>query len=543
MDELTEFYYALYPHVYENMQKEGIDPRWASIVTPQMMIESNWGRDTLAQYNNFSGMKAGKDQKGIVLKTKEGYGNNEKVIEDKFLTFPSVEEGVRKQVLRLRDKFHAFEGEPSPEQYIQNINSNPKQVYFTGDPERYQKNIDSIKNGERAKAAVAQYRKDKRQQQENTINREINARLAAQPNTVNVVKPTVIHTPRTAEDTYKAMQKVGDYHKFMDSISIQNNPRPQFVPKYSDGGQIDNPWNSLSIKEKSDIINVAVRNGITTLPEIKERYNEFAKGGDISDENYYEPIEDTSEENIFDRGGKKQVFLSSLDQSLKEDGRFNNVQWRQFFTDLANQESGYRSDVTNSIGAKGYFQLMPFNRAKSWNSPTQQFHEMYKLTNNNLNYLNKNLTKKDWEKADALGIDMYGMLAGAHLGGAGNVLKALRGKGNAKDMNGTSVMKYMTKFSQKGSVPTLATSTYYEDTPTALFTPSNPEVFFGGYKAPEIEAPLPSVELDDAPQYSEEEVARQERREKLNNLSMLMNLTSPQGSSNSMLDTLSLLMG
>lgn len=292
------------------------------------------------------------------------------------------------------------------------------------------------------------------------------------------------------------------------------------------GGSKDSPWNNLSMADKAVMMEVAIRNGITTLPEIREAYNEFAKGG-----------------NLYPDGGtKKQTFLSSLDQSLKEDNRFDDAQWRQFFTDLANMESGYSPNITNSIGAKGYFQLMPFNRAKTWSNPTQQFHEMYKLTGNNLNYLNKNLTKEDWKKADALGIDMYGMLAGAHLGGAGNVLKALRGKGNAKDMNGTSVMKYMTKFSQKGAVPTLATPTYYEDTPTALFAPSNPEVFFGGYKAPEIEAPLPSLGLDETPQYSEEEIARQERRERLNNLSMLMSLTSPQGSNNSMLDAIGLLM-
>ena len=404
----------------------------------------------------------------------------------------------------------------------------------------------------------------------------------------------------------------------------------------------DNPWNNLSMADKAAMMEVAIRNGITTLPEIREAYNEFAKGGDISDENYYEimervakenwqkwgdPSEDAAltrilnsndynyreyynkypesqanadthwtdefktvwhptfsnesiysgkkseynpdglvggmwledafmpqawqvieenkkkEENLFDRGGaKKKAFLSSLDQSLKEDNRFDSAEWRQFFTDLADKESGYSSNITNSIGAKGYFQLMPFNRAKAWKNPTQQFHEMYKLTGNNLNYLNKNLTKEDWKRADALGIDMYGMLAGAHLGGAGNVLKALRGKGNAKDMNGSSVMGYMTRFSQRGKTPTLATPSYVEEAPIPLFTPSNPEVFFGGYKAPEIEAPLPSVELDDAPQYSEEEIARQERRERLNNLSMLMNLTSPQGSSNSMLDAIGLLM-
>ena len=39
-------------------------------------------------------------------------------------------------------------------------------------------------------------------------------------------------------------------------------------------------WNELSITDKNDIIKVAVQNGITTLPEIRERYNEFAEGGE-----------------------------------------------------------------------------------------------------------------------------------------------------------------------------------------------------------------------------------------------------------------------
>ena len=55
-----------------------------------------------------------------------------------------------------------------------------------------------------------------------------------------------------------------------------------FTPKnklFSEGGSLDNAWNSLSQKEKSDMIRVAIRNGITTLPEIKEAYNKFAKGG------------------------------------------------------------------------------------------------------------------------------------------------------------------------------------------------------------------------------------------------------------------------
>jgi hypothetical protein len=50
------------------------------------------------------------------------------------------------------------------------------------------------------------------------------------------------------------------------------------------------------------------------------------------------------------------------------------------------------------------------------------------------------MTKKDWETANRLGIDIYGLIAGAHLGGGKNTLDALRGKSNRKDMNDKSVM-------------------------------------------------------------------------------------------------------
>lgn len=38
-------------------------------------------------------------------------------------------------------------------------------------------------------------------------------------------------------------------------------------------------WNSLSMKDKAEMMRVAIANGITTLPEIREAYNKFAKGG------------------------------------------------------------------------------------------------------------------------------------------------------------------------------------------------------------------------------------------------------------------------
>ena len=39
-------------------------------------------------------------------------------------------------------------------------------------------------------------------------------------------------------------------------------------------------WNDLSIPEKAEMMRVAIANGITTLPEIRQAYNQFAEGGD-----------------------------------------------------------------------------------------------------------------------------------------------------------------------------------------------------------------------------------------------------------------------
>lgn len=39
-------------------------------------------------------------------------------------------------------------------------------------------------------------------------------------------------------------------------------------------------WDKLSMAEKSEMMKVAVRNGITNLQEIRKKYNEFAEGGD-----------------------------------------------------------------------------------------------------------------------------------------------------------------------------------------------------------------------------------------------------------------------
>jgi hypothetical protein len=49
------------------------------------------------------------------------------------------------------------------------------------------------------------------------------------------------------------------------------------------------PWNNLSMAEKADIMKVAVKHGLTTLADIKAKYNEFAEGGNLYDDGETEP--------------------------------------------------------------------------------------------------------------------------------------------------------------------------------------------------------------------------------------------------------------
>lgn len=199
----------------------------------------------------------------------------------------------------------------------------------------------------------------------------------------------------------------------------------------AEGGKLDSPleWNNLSMKDRAAYIRKAVSMGLSSLDDIKQDYNIFRKGGPTTEQ-------------------LKQRFLNTLDQTLKNYNRYNTNEWRKYLTDLAFAESSFIPDSTNSIGAKGYFQLMPAYRSAKWTTPTQQFEELFKLQDANMEYFKKNMTKKDLARANELGIDIYGLVAGAHLGGAPNALKALRGISNAKDANNSSVLGYMKKFSQ-----------------------------------------------------------------------------------------------
>lgn len=47
------------------------------------------------------------------------------------------------------------------------------------------------------------------------------------------------------------------------------------------------PWDSLSLKEKADMMKVAVNNGMTSLSDIKEAYNKYAEDNEHTEDNEY----------------------------------------------------------------------------------------------------------------------------------------------------------------------------------------------------------------------------------------------------------------
>ena len=108
--------------------------------------------------------------------------------------------------------------------------------------------------------------------------------------------------PKGKEDSYNNRLKVGKkvLNKLVVDEVLSNpstpkkwTPRPwqvnRFPSKYDEGGYLDeDTWDNLSMRDKAEMMRVAIANGITTLPEIRQAYNEFAKGGKL---NNYSPSE------------------------------------------------------------------------------------------------------------------------------------------------------------------------------------------------------------------------------------------------------------
>lgn len=183
--------------------------------------------------------------------------------------------------------------------------------------------------------------------------------------------------------------------------------------------------------------------------------------------------------NQFKGGGKKnkghsrpsyneQTFLQDYNTAWKGT-RYDTPEWRAFWTKLAKRESSFNPQVMNSIGAKGYFQLMPYNRSSTWQNNTQQFAEADKL----IRSMEAKITADDLRRAEALGLNKQALLAGVWLGGIGGMRAALRGQTRA-DKNGTTIMSRMKDFNNLVIQPQIDPVEQYLNTPIGSHIIDNP---------------------------------------------------------------------
>ncbi len=127
----------------------------------------------------------------------------------------------------------------------------------------------------------------------------------------------------------KYPQRAKKHNQFLNSRKPSNSQSSkskfeqyEFTPKFkfAEGGDLDdNYWNNLSMKDKAEMMKVAIANGITTLPEIRLAYNEFADGGQKdsyidADDRRHKVLLETRNSNLYDNNGNNYT-QSYLDES------------------------------------------------------------------------------------------------------------------------------------------------------------------------------------------------------------------------------------
>ena len=127
-----------------------------------------------------------------------------------------------------------------------------------------------------------------------------------------------------------------------------------------------------------------------------------------------------------------------------------------FLNAIGFKESGNRYDIVNRFGYMGRYQFgkrtlrgLGFKMSKEefLNSPEIQEEAMYKLLQTNKRYLKKYIDKYEGEVVHGVLVTESGLLAAAHLGGAGSVKKWFRTGKVRKDGNGVKITTYMERFS------------------------------------------------------------------------------------------------
>ena len=127
-----------------------------------------------------------------------------------------------------------------------------------------------------------------------------------------------------------------------------------------------------------------------------------------------------------------------------------------FLHDLGHRESGNRYNVVNQFGYMGKYQFgkstlktlkIKVTRDAFLNSPDLQEYAMQQKLLYNKKKLQKYIDKFEGQELNGILITESGILAAAHLGGAGSVRKYFRSGKVMEDGNGVKITSYLNQFS------------------------------------------------------------------------------------------------
>lgn len=155
---------------------------------------------------------------------------------------------------------------------------------------------------------------------------------------------------------------------------------------------------------------------------------------------------------------ESETFVLTLEESKKiNEAPFTGNSFIGFREAVGFKESRSRYHIVNKYGYLGKYQFgkTTLKRLKIYNienflkDPEQQEKAFKALCSLNKHILRNDIRRSVGKTINGVQITESGILAAAHLGGAGNVKKYLRSNGavNSSDALGTSIQHYMKKFS------------------------------------------------------------------------------------------------
>ena len=330
-------------------------------------------------------------------------------------------------------------------------------------------------------------------------------------------------------------------------------------------------WNDLPIKDKADIMKVAVRNGITKLSDIRDKYNELALGGDLEDENLYD-----GGGNIWQRIRGNRKSQSATSNRTASGGSWISQHQNRWYNYLLNHGVGEQDAQRLSGFFAAQDALESAGGTSSAARTKNNFGGMQKGGKNIYYASPEAYMDAKWRMMnrtfrDALGaktIDEYATLLGdpsrvgrgrslyyvtdkvaldakspvwqaaqtKHMHDYINGMRAWAGKGrinyNDPQINAASHVD------AASYVPEIPEGYVFPDEMQAFqnFQPSNPQAFFNGPEYYEnlraLYTPEEGPITKAAEEYSQAELARAEKQQGINNFFTIMNLMN-QGSSSS----------